>query len=102
MSGAIIQIGLSALSAGTGTVILHHFNSAGIELGTQEVDVSVQAPLLRFNADTYQLSPDGAIVTGSLSYLRKDGLPFSAADKAKFSLSLIKSLLFPSTALPFE
>jgi predicted small lipoprotein YifL len=101
-SGAIIRIGLSALSAGTGTVILHHFNSAGIEVGTQEVDVSVQAPLLRFNADTYQLSPDGAIVTGSLSYLRKDGLPFSAADKAKFSLPLIKSLLFPSTALPFE
>lgn len=100
-SGSLFRIGLTALSAGTGTLILHHYNSSNIETGSQEVEITVLAPRLRFNAETYRLNPDGTSVNGTLSYVRTDGTEFTAADKSLFDLFLIKTLLFPDTRISF-
>ena len=96
VSGSLMNIGLAGLSAGTGTVILHHFNAAGVETGSQEVEITIQAPLLRFGMDLYTLSPDGEVKQGTLQYFRADGTGFTNAEKATFDLDLIKRLLFPT------
>ena len=101
-SGSNLRVALNALSAGSGRLILRHFNSAGTETGSQEIVIPIQAPQLRFNADTYRLNPDGTVLTGTLSYVRKDGSAFSVQEKAAFSLPLIKRLLFPGSTIPFE
>ena len=95
VSGSLMNIGLAGLSAGTGTVILHHFNAAGVETGSQEVEIPIQAPLLRFGSDLYTLPPDGEVIQGSLQYYRADGTGFTNAEKKTFDLDLIKQLLFP-------
>ena len=96
VAGSLMNIGLAGLSAGTGTVILHHFNAAGVETGSQEVEVPILAPLLRFGMDLYTLSPDGEVEQGSLQYYRADGTGFTNAEKKTFDLDLIKQLLFPT------
>ena len=96
VSGSLMNIGLAGLSAGTGTVILHHFNAAGLETGSQEVEIVIQAPLLRFSTDLYTLSPDGTEQRGMLRYFRADGTEFSGTERNKFDLALIKRLLFPT------
>ena len=95
VSGSLMNIGLAGLSAGTGTVVLHHFNAAGVETGSQEVEIAIQAPLLRFSTDLYTLSPDGTVKKGMLQYFRADGTGFTGAERKKFDLDLIKRLLFP-------
>ena len=95
VSGSLMNIGLAGLSAGTGTVVLHHFNAAGVETGSQEVEIAIQAPLLRFSTDLYALSPDGTVKKGMLQYFRADGTGFTGAERKKFDLDLIKRLLFP-------
>ena len=96
VAGSLMNIGLAGLSVGTGTVILHHFNAAGVETGSQEVEVPIQAPLLRFGMDLYTLSPDGDVELGFLQYYRADGTGFTNAEKKTFDLDLIKRLLFPT------
>mgnify|MGYP002621756241 FL=1 len=97
VSGSIMQIGLSALSAGSGTVVLHAFNTAGAEIVTQEVELTVLAPLPRFGMDLYNLLPDGTAQKGILQYRRSDGSAFSQADLARFDPDLVKQLLFPTS-----
>ena len=96
VSGSLMNIALAGLSAGTGTVILHHFNTAGIETGSQEVDIDIQAPLLRFGMDQYTLSPDGTVKKGMLFYSHPDGTSFYVADWNRFDPKLVKRLLFPT------
>ena len=96
VSGSLMNIGLAGLSAGTGTVVLHHFNAAGLETGSQEVEIAIQAPLLRFGAELYTLSPDGTVQKGMLRYFRADGTEFTGMERKKFDLDLIKRLLFPT------
>ena len=95
VAGSLMNIGLAGLSAGTGTVVLHHFNAAGVETGSQEVEIVIQAPLLRFGMDRYTLSPDGKAQHGMLIYYRADGTGFTGAERKKFDLDLIKRLLYP-------
>ena len=96
VEGSLMNFGVAGLSVGTGTVILHHFNAAGVETGTQEVDIAIQAPLLRFGTDCYTLSPDGTVQQGMLMYTRADGTAFPSSERAMFELDLIKQLLFPT------
>ena len=96
VSGSLMNIGLAGLAAGTGSVVLHHFNAAGLETGSQEVEINIQAPLLRFGMDLYTLSPDGTAQQGMLRYYRADGTGFTSAERKKFDLELIKRLLFPT------
>ena len=67
-----------------------------METGSQEVEVPILAPLLRFGMDLYTLSPDGEVEQGSLQYYRADGTGFTNAEKKTFDLDLIKQLLFPT------
>ena len=39
VAGSLMNIGLAGLSAGSGTIVLHHFNAAGAEVGSQEVEI---------------------------------------------------------------
>lgn len=96
VSGSLMNIGLAGLAAGTGTVVLHHYNAAGVETGSQEVEIAIQAPLLRFGTDLYTLSPDGTVKQGVLRYLRADGTAFPQSERKKFDLALVKRLLFPT------
>ena len=96
VSGSLMNIALAGLSVGTGTVILHHFNTAGIETGSQEVTISIQAPLLRFGMDEYTLSPDGKVQKGMLFYSHPDGTNFYETDWERFDPKLVKRLLFPT------
>ncbi len=96
VSGSLMNIGLAGLSAGTGTVVLHHFNTAGIETGSQEVNIKIQAPLLRFGMDQYTLSPDGKVQKGMLFYSHPDGTGFYDTDWKRFDPKLVKRLLFPT------
>ena len=95
VAGSLMHIGLAGLAAGTGTVVLHHFNAAGAEVGSQEVELEIQAPLLKFSMDLYTLSPDGTVKKGMLRYFRADGTEFTGTERKKFDLDLIKRLLFP-------
>ena len=95
VAGSLMHIGLAGLAAGTGTVVLHHFNAAGAEVGSQEVDIDILAPLLKFGMDLYTLSPDGTVKKGMLRYFRADGTEFSGTERKKFDLDLVKRLLFP-------
>ena len=97
--GSLMQFGIAGLAAGTGTVVLRHYNAAGVETGSQEVDLTIQAPVLRFSAERYTLKPDGTEVPGTLRYVRTDGTPFTAAQQEKFDLTLVRRLLFPSSSL---
>ena len=99
VSGSLMNIGLAGLSAGTGTVILHHYGASGVETGSQEVDITVLAPLLRFGMDTYRLTPDGKTAQGTLAYMRADGSSFTGTELARFDQALIRKLLFPTTIL---
>ena len=96
VSGSLMNIGLAGLSAGTGTLVLRHFNAAGLETGSQEVEITIQAPLPRFGMDLYTLSPDGTVKKGMLRYFRADGTEFTQTERKKFDLDLIKRLLFPT------
>ena len=96
VSGSLMNIALAGLSAGTGTVILHHFNTAGVETGSQEVNINIQAPLLRFGMDQYTLSPDGTVQKGMLFYSHPDGTNFYVEDWNRFDPKLVKRLLFPT------
>ena len=96
VSGSLMNIGIAGLSAGTGTVILRHFNAAGVETGSQEINVEIRAPHLRFGADRYTLSPDGATQNGMLFYTHSDGTAFTSLDWNRFDLNLVKKLLFPT------
>ena len=96
VGGSMMNIGLAGLSAGTGTVLLHHYNAAGVETGSQEVEVTIQAPLLRFSAEEYDLSPDGTEQNGMVMYRQADGSAFSSTQLGRFELNLIKQLLFPT------
>ena len=96
VSGSLMNIAIAGLSAGKGTVILHHFNTAGVETGSQEVDVVIQAPMLQFGMDQYTLSPDGEIKKGMLFYSHPDGTGFYANDWNRFDPTLVKRLLFPT------
>ena len=96
VSGSIMHFALAGLSAGTGTVILHHYNSAGIETGSQEVDITIQAPRLQFGMEQYTLSPDGTVKKGMLFYSHPDGTSFYTPDWDKFDPNLVKRLLFPT------
>ncbi|MBQ9192622.1 MAG: DUF4906 domain-containing protein [Bacteroidales bacterium] len=102
VEGSLFRIGLAGLSVGTGTVVLHHFNSVGVETGSQEVEIPIQAPLLTFGFDTYELSPDGSEKDGMLLYRQPDGSPFGGTDLARFELDLIKRLLFPTEWIRVE
>jgi len=95
VAGSLMNIGLAGLAAGTGTVVLHHFNAAGAEVGSQEVEIDILAPLLKFGMDLYTLSPDGTVKKGMLRYFRADGTEFTGAERKKFDLDLIKRLLYP-------
>ena len=96
VSGSLMNISVAGLAAGTGTVILHHFNAAGVETGSQEVEIAIQAPLPRFSLDLYTLSPDGTVKKSMLRYFRADGTEFTGAERKKFDLDLIKRLLYPT------
>lgn len=96
VSGSMMNISLAGLSVGTGAVILHHYNASGIETGTQEVDIPIQAPLLRFGMNLYTLSPDGKEQQGMLFYSHPDGTGFYESDWKRFDLDLVKRLLFPT------
>ena len=96
VSGSMMNIALAGLAAGKGTVILHHFNAAGIETGYQEVDIDIQAPLLRFGMDQYTLSPDGKVKQGMLFYSHPDGTAFYTEDWNRFDPTLVRRLLFPT------
>lgn len=96
VSGSMMNIALAGLSAGKGTVILHHFNATGIETGSQEVDIDIQAPLLRFGMDRYTLSPDGKVKQGMLFYSHPDGDAFYTEDWNRFDPALVRRLLFPT------
>ena len=96
ISGSLMNIGLAGLAAGTGTIILHHFNAVGVETGSQEVEIAIHAPLLRFSMDRYTLSPDGKVQKSMLRYFRADGSEFTGTERKKFDLDLIKRLLFPT------
>ena len=96
VSGSLTNISLAGLAAGKGTVILHHFNVAGVETGSQEVDINIQAPLLRFGMDQYDLSPDGKVKKGMLFYSHPDGTAFYDSDWKRFDPNLVKRLLFPT------
>lgn len=96
VSGSMMNIALAGLSAGKGTVILHHFNATGIETGSQEVDIDIQAPLLRFGMDHYTLSPDGKVKQGMLFYSHPDGDAFYTEDWNRFDPALVRRLLFPT------
>ena len=100
LQGSLIKIGVAGLASGSGTVVLHHFNAAGTETGSQEVELTIQAPKLRFNSGSYTLKPDGTVVNGTLGYGRADGTTFSAAELERFDLDLVKRLLFPTSSLP--
>ena len=95
VAGSIMHINLAGLAAGRGCVVLHHFNAAGAEVGSQEVEIDIQAPLLRFSMDLYTLSPDGTVKNSMLRYFRADGTEFSGAERKKFDLDLVRRLLFP-------
>lgn len=96
VSGSMMNIALAGLSAGKGTVILHHFNATDIETGSQEVDIDIQAPLLRFGMDHYTLSPDGKVKQGMLFYSHPDGDAFYTEDWNRFDPALVRRLLFPT------
>ena len=96
VSGSMMNIALAGLSAGKGTVILHHFNAAGVETGSQEVDIDIQAPLLRFGMEQYALSPDGKVKQGMLFYSHPDGTAFYTEDWDRFDPALVRRLLFPT------
>lgn len=99
VEGSLMNIGVAALSVGTGTVVLHHYNAAGVETGSQEVDIAVRAPLLRFGADRYSLPPDGEERHGMLMYCREDGTAFTGDALRMFDLDLVKRLLYPTDML---
>ena len=101
-SGSMFRIGVAGLSVGTGTVILHHFNAQGVETGSQEVDIPIQAPVLRFSSDTFELLPDGTAVGGALAYVPVDSHAFAPRDLERFDLELIRRLLFPSDYLTVD
>ena len=94
--GSLMHFGVAGLSVGTGTIVLHHFNAAGVEIGSQEVDLTIQAPLLHFGLDRYTLNLDGQETMGMLIYCQADGTAFSGPDLAMFDLDLVKRLLFPT------
>ena len=96
VSGSMMNIALAGLSAGKGTVILHHFNATGVETGFQEVDIDILAPLLRFGMDRYTLSPDGKVKQGMLFYSHPDGDAFYTEDWNRFDPALVRRLLFPT------
>ena len=95
VSGSLMNIALAGLATGKGTVVLHHFNTAGVETGFQEVDIDIQAPLLRFGMDQYSLSPDGKVRKGMLFYSHPDGTAFYDTDWKRFDPNLVRRLLFP-------
>ena len=99
VEGSLMNFSVAGLSVGTGTVILHHFNAAGVETGTQEVDLTIRAPLLCFGADHYTLTLDGEEKHGMLMYRQEDGTAFSGAALQLFDLDLIKRLLYPNDML---
>lgn len=96
VSGSTFRIGVAGLSVGTGTVVLHHYNAQNVETGPQEVEIAIQAPVLRFSSDTFELLPDGTAVTGTLAYVPLDSHAFAPKDLERFDLDLVKRLLFPS------
>ena len=96
VEGSLMHFGVAGLAAGTGTIVLHHFNAAGVETGSQEVDLTIQAPLLRFGMDRYTLHLDGQETNGMLMYCQADGTAFTGTALAMFDLDLIKRLLFPT------
>lgn len=96
VEGSLMHFGVAGLAAGTGTVVLHHFNAAGVETGSQEVDLTIQAPLLHFGMDRYTLHLDGQETRGTLMYCQADGTAFTGAALAMFDLDLVKRLLFPT------
>ena len=96
VEGSLMNFGVAGLSVGTGTVILHHFNAAGVEIGSQEVDLVIRAPLLRFGADHYTLTPDGEEKHGMLIYCQEDGTAFTGTALQMFDLDLVKRLLYPT------
>ena len=96
VEGSLMHFGVAGLSVGTGTIVLHHFNAAGVEIGSQEVDLTIQAPLLRFGMDRYSLNLDGQETMGMLMYCQDDGTAFTGSALAMFDLELVKRLLFPT------
>ena len=94
VSGSLTNISLAGLAAGKGTVILHHFNVAGVETGSQEVDINIQAPLLRFGMDQYDLSPDGKVKKGMLFYSHPDGTAFYDSDWKRFDPPLAPLIMY--------
>ena len=96
VEGSVMHFGVAGLSVGAGTVILHHFNAAGVETGSQEVVLPIQAPLLRFSSDRFSLTLDGQEKRGMLMYCQTDGTAFTGSALAMFDLDLIKKLLFPT------
>ena len=96
VEGSLMNFGVAGLSVGTGTVILHHFNAAGVETGSQEVELTIQAPLLRFGSDCYTLSLDGQEKMDMLMYVQSDGTAFTGSALGMFDLDLVKRLLFPT------
>ena len=96
VSGSMFRIGVAGLSVGTGTVILHHYNAQNVETGSQEVEIPILAPVLKFSSDTFELFPDGSAVTGALAYVPIDSHAFAPKDLERFDLDLVKRLLFPS------
>ena len=96
VEGSLMHFGVAGLAAGTGTIILHHFNAAGVETGSQEVNLTIQAPLLRFGMDRYTLHLDGQETMGMLMYCQADGTAFTGTPLAMFDLDLVKRLLFPT------
>ena len=99
VEGSPMHFGVAGLSMGTGTLILHHYNAAGVETGSQEVDLPIQAPILRFGMDRYTLPLDGQEKMGMLMYCQADGTAFTGTALAMFDLELVKRLLFPTTRL---
>lgn len=102
VEGSLMRIGLAGLAAGTGTVILHHYNAAGAETGSQEVEITILAPVLRFSSSTYELLPDGTAVNGTLAYVPIDSHAFSPSELERFDLDLVKRLLFPTDWISVE
>ena len=99
IEGSMMNIGVAGLSVGTGTVVLRHYNAAGVETGSQEVELTIEAPRLRFSSDCYSLTLDGQEKMGMLMYVQPDGAAFTGSALAMFDLDLIKRLLFPTNWL---
>ncbi len=100
VQGSRFRIGVAGLSAGTGTVLLSHYNAAGRVTGRQEVRLTVLAPKLRFSSDRYALKPDGSAVRGTLAYTQADGTAFTGDQLERFDPDLVRGLLYPTAEVP--